>query len=147
MEIRVKRGIEVNVNDAGETITINVEDQRFIDRFYGLISRLDGISVEMKSDAVKALESRKQISKLIEYTEDLMQDIDGLFGAECCRKVFGDVIPSPYLIADFFDQLTPIAEQYMDERQKEISKKYSNGRKGARSKYLSKEEMIQGAMR
>lgn len=146
--IRVNRGIVVNVNDAGDTITVNVEDQMFIDRFFGLINRLDEMSKDMDSDAVKALEKREQVRKLIEKTKELMEDIDGLFGEGCCRKVFGDIVPSPYLIADFFDQLTPIAEAYMNERQKDIAKKYNNARKGARtSKFRTKEEIIQDAMR
>ncbi len=146
--LRVARGIEIEVNDQGETIVVNVEDQNFIDRFYGLIGRLDEISKEMDSDAVKGLEERKQVQKLIDCTKELMADIDEMFGAECCRKVFGDIVPSPYLIADFFEQMTPIAEEYMDERQKTISKKYSNARKGARTnRHRTKEEIIQDAMR
>lgn len=129
-DIRVNRGIVVNVNDNGDTITIPVEDQQFIDRFYRLIDKLDKISAEMNSDAVKALETRSQVQKLMELTKDLMEDIDEMFGEGCCRKVFGDMIPSPYLLADFFEQLTPVAEQYMDERQKFIAKKYNRNRKG-----------------
>ncbi len=129
-DIRVNRGIVVNVNDDGDTITVNVEDQQFIDRFYGLIDKLDKISAEMGSEAVKALETRLQVQKIMGLTKELMSDIDEMFGEGCCRKVFGDIIPSPYLIADFFDQLTPIAEQYMDERQKTIAKKYNRNRKG-----------------
>lgn len=142
-DIRVNRGIEVNVNDAGDKIIINVEDQRFIDRFYGLISHLNKISDEAESESVKGLEDRKQLQKIIGYTEELMRDIDELFGEGCCRKVFGDVVPSFYLIADFFDQMTPIAEQYMNERRKMISQKYSNTRKGAKSDYHSKGEVGQ----
>ena len=139
---------EIEVNDNGETIVVNVEDQNFIDRFYGLIGRLDEITKEMDSEAVKGLEERMQVRKMIERTKELMTDIDGMFGAECCRKVFGDIVPSPYIIADFFEKLTPIAEEYMDERQKTISKKYNNNRKGARTnKYRTKEEIIQDAMR
>ena len=109
---------------------------------------MDEITKEMDSEAVKGLEERMQVRKMIERTKELMADIDGMFGAECCRKVFGDIVPSPYIIADFFEKLTPIAEEYMDERQKTISKKYNNNRKGARTnKYRTKEEIIQDAMR
>ena len=66
-----------------------------------------------------------------------MSDIDNMFGENACKKVFGDIIPNPYLIADFLDQLTPIAEQYMDARQKKISERYSRNRKGG-GKYHTK---------
>ena len=36
-EINITRGLTIKVNDQGDTITLNVDDQRFIDRFYGLI--------------------------------------------------------------------------------------------------------------
>lgn len=147
-EIRVSRGIVINVNDEGETITLNVDDQNFIDKFYSLINRLDEITQKMKSEEVKAKSEQEQVRIMLVETEDLMARIDSMFGAESCRKVFGDIVPSPYLIADFFEQLTPVAEQYMDARQKKISEKYNSQRKGAKTKkFRTKEEIIQDAMR
>ena len=103
-KIRVSRGIVIEVNDAGETITLNVEDTMFLDH----------------------------VTLMIERTKGRRARIDDIFGADTCRKVFGDTVPGPYMIADFFDQLMPIAEKYMDERQKEIGKKYNRTRRGAR---------------
>ena len=40
-EINITRGLTIKVNDQGDTITLNVDDQRFIDRFYGLIETFD----------------------------------------------------------------------------------------------------------
>lgn len=131
-EINVRSDIVVSVNKNGDTITVNVEDQGFIERFYGLIDRLNAIEETMKSEEVKKLGQREQLQRMIAETKCIMADIDVLFGEGCCRKAFGDIVPSPYLIADFFDQLTPIAEQYMNERQKRIESKYSRGRKGGR---------------
>lgn len=128
-KIRVNSGIVVEVNDNGDTITVNAEDQYFIEKFLGLneklhnIARTDTKELEEKSE-------REQIGVMIETTKEVMAEIDGLFGENTCKKVFGDIVPSPYLIADFFEQLTPIAAQYMDERQKIIASKYSRNRKG-----------------
>ena len=144
-QIRVNSGITVEVNDNGDTILVNAEDQYFIEKFLGLNEKLENIA---NTDA-KELENkseREQLEFVILKTKEIMAEIDGLFGEDACRKVFGNIIPSPYLIADFFDQLTPIAEQYMDERQKKISKKYNRNRKGS-NKYRSKEELIRDAMR
>lgn len=146
--IRVNGGIVIDVNDAGDTIIMPVDDETFIEKFYGLIDKLDEISDEMKSEKVKAEDERSQLRIFIDRTKGIMTEIDGMFGQDCCKKVFGDIVPSPYLIADFFEQLKPIAEQHIDERQKKIAKKYNGKRKGARtSKYRTKEEIIQDAMR
>lgn len=145
-EIRVNSGIVVNVNDNGDTITINVEDQSFIDKLFGFYNRIDSVANEMNTPEMEGKSEREQLDSVIEKTKEIMKDIDGMFGDNACKKVFGDIIPSPYLIADFFDQLVPIANQYMDERQKKIAERYNRKRKGG-SKYRTKEEIIQDAMR
>lgn len=132
-KIRVSRGIVIEVNDAGETITLNVEDTMFLERFCNIMDEFQTISKELESEEVKKMELRDHVTLMIERTKGLMARIDDIFGADTCRKVFGDTVPGPYMIADFFDQLMPIAEKYMDERQKEISKKYNRTRRGAHS--------------
>ena len=147
-DIRVSRGISITVNDDGETIVMNVDDQNFIEKFYGLIDKLDDVSKELNSPEVKKKDDHEILLLTIERTKPIMLEIDSMFGAESCRKVFGNIVPSPYLIADFFEQLKPITEQHVDDRQKEIAKKYNGKRKGARtSKYRTKEEIIRDAMR
>lgn len=147
-KIRVNSGIVVEVNDNGDTITVNAEDQGFIDKFFGLNENLEKITAEIQTEELKKKSEREQLHYMIDKTKEIMEGIDQLFGEDACRKVFGEIIPNPYLIADFFEQLTPIAEQYMNERQKIISAKYSNKRKGSRSnKYRTKEEIIWDAMR
>lgn len=131
-KIRVTQGIVIEVNDAGETIKVNVEDNMFLERFCGLMDEFQKVADELDSENVKKMELRDHVSLMIDRTKLIMSHIDEIFGDGCCRKVFGDTIPGPYLIADFFDQLQPIAEKYMDARQKEISRKYSKNRRGSR---------------
>lgn len=99
-KIRVTRGITVEVNDAGETITIDADDQMFIDRFYKLIDDLEQVAEEVDSDAARKLGDRERLNLMINRTKTIMAQMDALFGAGCCRKVFGDAIPSPYGLAD-----------------------------------------------
>lgn len=127
--IRVSRGITVEVNDEGETITIDVEDQMFINRFYDLMNDLEQAANDVDSDATRSLGDRERLKVMIDRTKSIMAHMDELFGAGCCRKVFGDTVPSPYRLADFFDQIRPIVEEYMSNRQKEIARKYTNRRK------------------
>lgn len=128
--IRVNRGIVINVNDEGGTITVNVEDQQFLDKFYNYIQSLEDISKFMSSKEIKVKPEQEKVQIGIVKTKELMIKLDELFGENCCKKVFGDMIPNFYLIADLFDQLTPIVEKYMTERKKYISSKYSRSRTG-----------------
>lgn len=147
-EISLKSGIVVKVNDAGETITVNVEDQLFVDKFYNLIEKIEKAREEVDTKEFKELSERDQLKAVIEKTKVVMNEIDELFGEDACRKVFGNIVPSLFLIADFFEQMTPIAEQYMDERQKKISSRYNRNRKaGSKNKYRTKEEIIRDNMR
>ena len=146
-QIRVTSGIIIEVNDNGDTITVNAEDQGFIDKFFDLRDRLDEVAKKMGNADVKNQGEREQLRASITGTKEIMAKIDALFGDNACKKVFGDIIPNPYLIADYLEQLTPIVRQYMNERQKKIDAKYNRNRKGSKSKQRTKEEIIQDEMR
>ena len=71
-------------------------------------------------------------SELCRYT---CAELDRLFGEGCCKKVFvGIKNPGIELIGDFFEQITPLLNQYAQERNKKINLMYNRNRKGARSK-------------
>lgn len=144
--IRVNSGIVIEVNDKGDTITLNAEDQNFIDRFMELNEKLESSVKKMRNPELQGKSDREQLHVLMDNTKEIMDEIDELFGENACKKIFGDIIPNPYLIADLFEQLTPIAKQYMGERKKKIAEKYSGNRKGSRSrnKNRSKEDIIRG---
>ena len=129
-KIRINSGIVIEVNDNGESITMNADDQMFIDKFMRLIEKLEVLTKQLEGMNEKG--EREQLDTLVGGTREIMEDMDRMFGENTCKKVFGDIVPSPYLIGEFFDQLIPIAETYMDERQKEIAKRYSRKRKGGR---------------
>lgn len=129
-KISVKSGIIVEVNDNGDTITVNVDDQLFIERFRQLTVRLDEIKQDVQGATVKGEKERLQF--YIEKIREIMAEMDALFGEGCCRKVFGDIVPSPFLIADFFEQMIPVIEEYTKVRKADIAKKYSRQRKGGR---------------
>lgn len=131
-KISLKRGITVEVNDNGDTIELNLEDQKFVDRFYQLIGKLDEVKKNVNEANVRQMSDGDKLQYLIGQTEEILTEIDGIFGEGCCRKVFGDIVPNPYLIAEFFEQMTPIIEKYMQERKKKINEKYSRQRRGGR---------------
>lgn len=131
--IRVNKGIVIEVNDAGDTITINTEDQSLVDKFYGMMERLQEIKEEMEAPEMEKKGEREILKIMIERTKEIMKEIDNIFSEDSCKKIFGDIVPSAYLIVEFFDQMTPIVEKHMKERRKEIENRYSRRRKGARS--------------
>lgn len=132
-KIRVTTGIEVEVNNHGDTITINAEDQNFSEQFYTLLDSMNKVQEYVNTDGFKRLDERKQLGEMISKTKGIMQEIDNLFGVDTCKKVFGNIVPSPYVLALFFDQLVPLVNRYANERQQKIAQMYSRNRKGGRS--------------
>lgn len=145
-KIRVSRGVTIEVNDNGDTITMNADDQQFVEKFYGLIDKSDAIAKELGKKEMQQLSDHEQLKVVIVKIKELMKDIDVLFGTDSCKKIFGEIVPHPYLIADFFEQLKPIVKKHVDARQRKIAEKYNNKRKGSRNKYRNREELIQDAM-
>lgn len=129
-EIKLCSGIEVKVNDKGETIIMNVEDQQFTENFYQLLDKMEQANAHMNSDRVKAMSEHDQLKESIQETKKVMTEIDRIFGENACRKVFGNIVPNMYLIADFFHKIEPIANKYMNKRREEINARYNRDRKG-----------------
>lgn len=119
-KIRVGKDIEISVNDYGDTIRINAEDQNFIEKFYGMLDKLEESSKRVQSEDTKQLGERERLKMVIEETKGIMTEIDSIFGENSCKKIFGDIVPGMYLIADFFFQLRPIVDKYVAERNKDI---------------------------
>ena len=71
-EIRVTSGIEVKVNDNGDTIAINADNQCFVENFYGLYERLENLVKEIDTDAVKAKGDREKLQFMIERTKEII---------------------------------------------------------------------------
>lgn len=147
--LRIDNGLKkIEVNDAGECIEFSVISNDFFRAFFDMLQWFE------------AQESRKEMKELEESTEKVVSDdektinynaannvldirekisreacekIDGIFGAETSRKVFGGIIPDMYMVADFFEQITPLIEKYAKDHNQTINKKYNKSRKGAKS--------------
>ena len=133
--IRVSTSVKkIEVNDQGEIITLNFSDNSFPDRFFAMLD-----SIQKRAEDVQAQESeirekgggdaRAAAALYRQFHEDIMGDVDALFGPDTCRKVFGDIVPGIELFDDFFTQLIPYFEEYGRERAEKLSK-YSAGRTG-----------------
>lgn len=155
--IRIDTGIkEIEVNDSGDSIKIPVNDTAFYKRFLESFNRfkekqseidkrskdLSGkypeketgdsgdeetegdpeINMEMFGDA---------IGLYSEVCRETCMEIDNIFGDGCCSKVFPGVKePGIDMIVEFFEQILPIMEKFMDEKKKSMVQKYGKKRRG-----------------
>lgn len=154
--LRLDSGVKkIEVNDAGEYISINLSDNTFFDRFNGFIDWFDKKQIEVeqksaelkekypndKSDGEADGKAKFNFEQFADYTklykevcDDVSNRLDDLFGDNCLQKVFPDVqSPGFELIIDFLDAITPYLKKYAQERNEKINTKYSRNRKGARS--------------
>lgn len=146
--LRVSNGIKnIEVNDAGEYISIPVSDAAFFERFGEIMKSFEQKEIEYSKRADALAEKHKgkeegdvdaivdSIALYSDLCRDTCAELDKLFGEGCCRKVFvGIENPSVELIGDFFEQITPLLNQYGKERSEKINLMYNRNRKGARSK-------------
>lgn len=129
--IRIKSGLRISVNDAGDEIFIPVENTQFIEDFYKMLDKFSEINKNIKTKTT-GLENAEMVKPVEEEIKSIMEELDRVFGDGCCQKVFGNIVPTPYVIADFFDQLLPILHQYADGRQARIAEKYGPNRQARR---------------
>lgn len=147
--LRIDNGLKkIDVNDAGEYIEFSVASNDFFKAFSDLLQWFD--AQENRQD-IKDMEKQQEdvvsengeginyeaLNNVLDIREKISKEacvkIDAIFGTEASRKVFGGIIPDIFMIADFFEQITPLIEKYAKERNQSINKKYNKNRKGAKS--------------
>ena len=156
-KLRVGNGIKkIEVNDDGEYIEIPISDTGFFERYAAILKFFEqkqkdiekefaeiSLKYQSQSEDVEGVEEEKvnidkaieQISLYSNLCKDICEQLNNLFGADCCRKVFvGVENPGIELIGDFFEQITPILQKFSEERNNKINLKYNKHRKGANSK-------------
>lgn len=133
---------KIEVNDDGDYIVIDLNDNDFLDRFFGLyenIQRLADESTEKENvirekyadggeDAKNEL-LKEMFALYADAGKAMKGEVDALFGAGTCKKVFGDITPTFDLYLDFFEQLTPFLREFAQEKSARMSK-YSANRTG-----------------
>lgn len=118
LSLNVKQNIKrIKVNDAGEYISLNFDDQTLIPRLYGLIDYFGTVAQEhqREADALANMPEENQGERnekiaafaalQLESCEKLKAKVDEAFRDNVCQKVFGDIVPSVAAFADFFLQL------------------------------------------
>jgi hypothetical protein len=84
-----------------------------------------------EADAYGISANQREMLTILETAHVYLKDqIDSVFGADTCRKVFGDIVPSLDHVALFIEALNPYFDQYAKDRHKAVKGKYNAGRKG-----------------
>ncbi len=126
--IHIKSSLRISVNDAGDVILIPIEDTQFIEDFFNMLEVFSEANEKIRSKASN-LEGVEQVKPIKEEIKGMMAELDRIFGEESCKKIFGNIIPTPYAMAEFLDQMVPILQKYTNERQSKIAEKYSKNRR------------------
>ena len=114
--IRVNNGnIKVEVNDNGDFIVLR-KAMHFINKVNNFLNGLDDVKASYES-RIEAIDENdpsyedKVIDCLFDLLKELHDGIDFLFGADTCKKAFGegveDVIPTFDGVIDFFEKISP----------------------------------------
>ena len=127
--LRVERQAKkIQVNDQGEYIVLNLDDQQFLPELLGLMNDFKGIAEKNENRAREIDEmpdgtdkeymakAEKSAAFNLEVCEELKQRVDQTFHDDVCRKVFGDIVPSIAAFAEFFDQLGELIKKFTEER-------------------------------
>lgn len=143
--LRINSNIKtIEVNDAGECISIPMGDTTFFERFGSIIKYFEQKKDEIDRQGRELSEKYKEkpeddIDRFMDAVQyyaalcrEVCEELDKLFGEGCCRKVFSGIeSPGVELIGDFFEQITPLLQKYFSERNQKINAKYNRARKGA----------------
>lgn len=138
--IRVKNQTkEIEVNDNGDSIRLQLGNPDFTNRLVTLMNRAHAASGELAEHTPGSPDEVEEfVRKSAEVCANISAELDAVFDDEVTRKVFGEQTPDFAALSDFFTQIAALINQFEAERRKESEKriakytaKYTNGRKNS----------------
>lgn len=131
--IKINRAITtVTVNEAGDTITIDLDDQEFISRLVETMGKFETEAKELQAAHGENTDLKAVASASIDLCRHWKTALDELLGEGTCEKVFGNITPSVAAFADFFDQFGDILRReqgnvltFQSEKVKKYIEKYA----------------------
>lgn len=121
----------IEVNDKGDTITLELGNSIFLTKYYKLHKDIADLAERVQAESAKLSIAQEDIEKYLEVLERGQRDaaklIDDFFGEGTCKK-FADGIECPMidLVVDFINQVSGLIEEFTGERFAAIEKKYAN---------------------
>lgn len=145
-----KIAIKNEYDEVVAELKINIADASVFDKFQDLIETAQNVdsTVNQKMEELKAKYADNEDASVdmivecarvnIDAVNEIIEGIDGLFGAGTIRQVFADnysindnFVPEAEMIIDFLNGIMPIMSGFFKKRLEANKDKYSTSRAGA----------------
>lgn len=146
-EIKLSSGIKkIAIKDEdGDLITVITVDTANADtakKFAGVIDKLNNISQNCEKEATEWRKNHKdninvdaalELNSIrVKYLKQITESIDGLFGEDAMKQIYGDIVPDELAIVEFVEQVIPVMNKLFNKRFEQVQNKYNIKRRGAK---------------
>ena len=151
-EIKLSSGIKkIAIKDEdGDLITVITVDTANADttkKFAGVIDKLNNISQNCEKEATEWRKNHKdninvddinvdaalELNSIrVKYLKQITESIDGLFGEDAMKQIYGDIVPDELAIVEFVEQVIPVMNKLFSKRFEQVQNKYNIKRCGAK---------------
>lgn len=146
-EIKLSSGIKkIAIKDEdGDLITVITVDTANADtakKFAGVIDKLNNISQNCEKEAAEWRNNHKDDMNVdaalelnsirVKYLKQITESIDGLFGEDAMKQIYGDIVPDELAIVEFVEQVIPVMNKLFNKRFEQVQNRYNIKRRGAK---------------
>lgn len=149
-EIKLSSGIKkIAIKDEdGDLITVITVDTANADtakKFAGVIDKLNNISENCEKEASEWRKNHKDDmddinvdaalemnSIRVKYLKQITESINGLFGEDAMKQIYGDIVPDELAIVEFVEQVIPVMNKLFNKRFAQVQNRYNVKRRGAK---------------
>lgn len=149
-EIKLSSGIKkIAIKDEdGDLITVITVDTANADtakKFAGVIDKLNNISENCEKEASEWRKNHKddmddinvdaslELNSIrVKYLKQITESIDGLFGEDAMKQIYGDIVPDELAIVEFVEQVIPVMNKLFNKRFEQVQNRYNVKRRGAK---------------
>lgn len=146
-EIKLSSGIKkIAIKDEdGDLITVITVDTANADtakKFAGVIDKLNSISENCEKEASEWRKNHKDdinVDEVLEvnsirvkYLKQITESINGLFGEDAMKQIYGDIVPDELAIVEFVEQVIPVMNKLFNKRFEQVQNRYNVKRRGAK---------------
>ena len=146
-EIKLSSGIKkIAIKDEdGDLITVITVDTANADtakKFAGVIDKLNNISQNCEKESAEWRNNHKDDMNVdaalelnsirVKYLKQITESIDGLFGEDAMKQIYGDIVPDELAIVEFVEQVIPVMNKLFNKRFEQVQNRYNVRRRGAK---------------
>lgn len=142
-----KKKIAIKDED-GDLITVITVDTANADtakKFAGVIDKLNSISENCEKEAAEWRKNHKddvddinvdaalELNSIrVKYLKQITESINGLFGEDAMKQIYGDIVPDELAIVEFVEQVIPVMNKLFNKRFEQVQNRYNVNRHGAK---------------